>query len=110
MQGAMPAKQLDLFGASSPVKQQPSEAALADIRARLHAALALVKAAETMPWPGMDRYHEDNNFRWRKDLLPPEEGAALWAEFDVEMNRLYAVMNEGKEPHPDYDINSPSGT
>jgi hypothetical protein len=22
----------------------------------------------------------------------------LWAEFDVEMDRLYAIMNEGKEP------------
>jgi hypothetical protein len=23
---------------------------------------------------------------------------ALWAEFDAEMNRLYAIMNRGKEP------------
>ena len=29
---------------------------------------------------------------------PPAEGAALWAEFDAETDRLYAVMNEGKEP------------
>ena len=29
---------------------------------------------------------------------PPAEGAALWAEFDAETDRPYAVMNEGKEP------------
>ena len=40
---------------------------------------------------------EDNAFRYAKDLLPPEEGAALWAAFDREMDRLYAVMNEGLE-------------
>jgi hypothetical protein len=37
-------------------------------------------------------------FRTAKDLLPPEEGAALWAAFDAEMERLYAVMSAGKEP------------
>ena len=31
-------------------------------------------------------------------LVPRDEAAALWAEFDAEMNRLYAIMNEGKEP------------
>jgi hypothetical protein len=41
---------------------------------------------------------DQNAFRFGKDVLPRDEGAALWAEFDVEMNRLYAVMNEGKEP------------
>jgi hypothetical protein len=29
--------------------------------------------------------------------LPPEEGAVLWAEFNLEMDRLYAIMNEDKE-------------
>ena len=31
-------------------------------------------------------------------VLPCGEGATLWAEFDAEMNRLYAIMNESKEP------------
>ena len=51
--------------------------------------------------PGRDQLsiiREDNAFRFGKDLLPPEEGLALWAEFDREMDRLYAIMNEGKEP------------
>ena len=40
---------------------------------------------------------EDSAFRFGKDVLPPEEGAALWAEFNVEIERHYAIMNEGKE-------------
>ncbi len=40
---------------------------------------------------------EDNAFRYAKGLLPPEEGEALWAAFDREMDRLYAVANEGRE-------------
>jgi hypothetical protein len=35
----------------------------------------------------------DNAFRFGKDVLPAEDGAAPWAEFDVEMDRLYAIMN-----------------
>ena len=52
-----------------------------------------------MSWTDMlDVIREDNAFRFGKDILPPEEGAALWAAFDVEIDRLYAIMNEGKEP------------
>ncbi len=97
----MSASQADLFGPSGGA-EPPSEEVVALIRARLHATLALVKAAETMPWT--DRLaiiREDNAFRFGKDALPPAEGAALWAEFDAEMDRLYAVMNEGKEPDLD---------
>ncbi len=68
------------------------------MRARLRTALALalVRGPPTMPWTDMLAIiREDNAFRTGKDLLPPEEGAALWAEFDREMDRLYAVMNEG---------------
>jgi hypothetical protein len=71
-------------------------------RTRLHATLALVKAAESMPWPDqLAIIREDNAFRFGKDVLPQAEGAALWAEFDAEMNRLYAIMNAGKEPDLD---------
>lgn len=72
---------------------------LAEVRARLHAALDLVRSAEVMPWADLLAIiREDNAFRYGKDLLPPAEGTALWAEFDAHMDRLYAVMNEGKEP------------
>ena len=97
----MSASQADLFGPTR-ASEPPSEEVTALIRARLHATLALVKAAPVMPWT--DRLaiiREDNAFRFGKDALPPAEGAALWAEFDAEMDRLYAVMNEGKEPDLD---------
>jgi hypothetical protein len=95
----MSAVQLDLFETLSPAREQPDPKYVAEVRARLHATLALVKAAESMPWQDPIKIiHEDNGFRWGKNLLPPEEGAALWAEFDIEMDRLYAIMNEGKEP------------
>jgi hypothetical protein len=95
----MPASQADLFGTASPLSEGPSDEIVALVRRRLHAALALVKAADVMPWPDLLAIiREDNAFRFAKDVLPQAEGAALWAEFDVEMDRLYAIMNEGKEP------------
>lgn len=91
--------QADLFGSASPTDARASEEIVALVRHRLHNTLALVKAADTMPWPDqLAVIREDNTFRFGKDILPPAEGAALWAEFDAEMNRLYAIMNEGKEP------------
>ena len=94
----MSAKQADLFAVPSRTAERPSDEVVALIRARLHATLALVKSAKAMPWlDTLSVVREDNAFRFGKDALPPEEGAALWAEFDAEMDRLYAVMNEGKD-------------
>ena len=91
--------QADLFGPASHTDARASEEIVALVRRRLNDTLALVKAADTMPWPDqLAVIREDNAFRFGKDVLPPAEGAALWAEFDAEMNRLYAIMNEGKEP------------
>lgn len=92
----MASLQPDLFAASeAPAPAPPvDENVVAIIRARLHATLALVQAAKTMPWDDhLAIIREDNAFRFGKDILPPEEGAALWAAFDVEMDRLYAEMN-----------------
>jgi hypothetical protein len=98
----MSAPQADLFGNLPPTRETPSADYVALVRARLHATLALVRAAPAMPWSDqLTIIREDNAFRFGKDLLPPEEAAALWAEFDAEMNRLYAIMNEGKEPNLD---------
>jgi hypothetical protein len=89
----------DLFGTTSRDPEQPSDEIVALVRGRLHATLALVKSAETMPWPDLlSIIREDNAFRFGKDVLSREEGMALWAEFDAEIDRLYAIMNEGKEP------------
>ncbi len=89
-------RQPDLFGThEAPAPPPPANGeVVAIIRARLHATLALVRSAATMPWDDhLAIIREDNAFRFGKDILPPEEGAALWAAFDVEMNRLYAEMN-----------------
>ncbi len=96
----MSALQSDLFGVPAPVSQhrpdRPGDEVVALVRARLHATLALVQAAEAMPWTGMLAIiREDNAFRYGKDALPPEEGAALWQAFDREMDRLYRIMNQG---------------
>lgn len=99
-----PALQDDLFGAAADAPEVLPPAILALVRTRLHAALALVRGAPSMPWPDMlSVIREDNAFRYGKGLLPPEEGAALWAEFDREMDRLYAIMNVGTELDPGYD-------
>ena len=91
--------QADLFGNPPRGDEQPSDEIVAIVRGRLHATLALVKSAKTMPWADqLAIIREDNAFRFGKDLLPPAEGAALWAEFNVEMDRLYALLNEGAEP------------
>jgi hypothetical protein len=95
----MSASQADLFEAPPRVGEPPSDEIVTLVRARLHATLALVKAEEAMPWTDpLAIIREDNAFRFGKDALPLTEGTALWAEFDVEMDRLYAAMNEGKEP------------
>ena len=94
--------QADLFESRPmPALDAPAQEVVQDVRTRLGATLALVKAAEAMPWDGLlDIIREDNAFRFGKDLLPPAEGASLWAEFDREMDRLYAVMNAGKDLDP----------
>ena len=89
------APQADLFGTPSRTGEPPpSDEILALVRARLHATVALVRSAGTMPLT--DRLaiiREDNAFHFGKDMLPPAEGSALWAEFDREMDRLYAAMD-----------------
>jgi hypothetical protein len=99
----MALRQDDLFGtAPTPVADGPSAEVLAMVRKQLHTTLALVKAAPAMPWSDMlTIIREDNAFLYGKNLLPEAEGAALWAEFDVEMDRLYAIMNEGMELDPE---------
>lgn len=90
--------QTDLFATPARIGE-PSDEIVALVRTRLQATLALVKSAEAMPWTDqLVIIREDNAFRFGKDVLPLAEGAALWAEFSVEMDRLYAIMNEGKEP------------
>ncbi len=98
----MSSAQTDLFALSPAAAERPSDEVLAVIRTRLHAILALVQSATAMPWTDtLSIIREDNAFRFGTEALPPEEGAALWAAFDAEMDRLYAVMNAGRDPDAD---------
>lgn len=64
-------------------REQPSDEIVSIYRGRLHASLA--KAAEVMSRNDMlTTMRGDNTFRFGKDVPPPAEGAALWAEFNVE--------------------------
>jgi hypothetical protein len=95
----MSAQQSELFAAAPRTNAQPNEEIVGIVRARLRATLKVVQSAEHMPWSDqLAIIRADNAFRYDKDVLPAAEGAALWAAFNVEMDRLYAVMNEGKEP------------
>jgi hypothetical protein len=90
--------QPDLFSirTAAPAEEGPGEEIVALVRARLLATLALVERADRMPWGDvLAIVREDNAFRFGKDLLPAEEGRALWAAFDAHMERLYAIMNAG---------------
>jgi len=103
----MPKSHPDPFAALEPARPKLEPYIIDGVRAHLHQRLALVKAAEATPWTDMlTIIEEDNGVRFKKDLLPPEEGEALWAAFDVEMDRLYAIMNEGldlDELYKEYD-------
>jgi hypothetical protein len=91
--------QSELFITPARTSEQPNDEIVGIVRARLLATLELVQSAEQMPWSDqLAVIREDNAFRYDKDVLPAAEGAALWAVFNVEMDRLYAVMNKGKEP------------
>ena len=106
----MAASQPDLFAPKPSARpaDAPNDDYLRLIRARLHASLARVQAAERMPWDDhLEIIRHDNEFRFGKDVLPPEEGAALWAAFDVEMDRLYAEMNARLEA--EYDAREAAG-
>ena len=97
----MLASQADLFGTPSRAGDVPSDEIIAMVRAQLRQTLELVRSAESMPWAGQLKIiRADNAFRYGKEALPPEEAAELWAAFNREMDRLYAKMNEGKEPYP----------
>jgi hypothetical protein len=90
----MSVMQSDLFSTTTKAQNRPSDEAVAVVRERLHRTLALVKSADSMPWTDtLSIIREDNTFRFDKDALQPEEGGALWAEFNAEMDRLYAIMN-----------------
>ncbi len=93
----MNTKQPDLFAAEAgPLAPEVSEELRAMMRGKLQAVLERVQTAAMIPWDNsMELVRLENFVRYNKGILPADEAAALWAAFDVEMVRLYAVLNEG---------------
>lgn len=88
----MNAVQPDLFAQDDAKRNAVSDVQREAIRARLKATLARLEAAEAFFWRDpLDAVHEENRFEREAGMLG-EEGAALWARFDREMERLHATQ------------------
>jgi len=84
--------QADLFAEEEAERNTLPEAMIVSIRARLEATLAELAAAQTFPWSDpLQAVHIENRFQRHAEMLG-DEGAALWARFDREMDRLYAAQ------------------
>jgi len=69
---------------------QAPEAAAA--RARMRETIEALKATDVPPWKDeMGVILRDGAFKRAMWLVPDDESKVLWAEYDVEMERLYAV-------------------
>ncbi|WBH16638.1 hypothetical protein [Sphingomonas radiodurans] len=85
--------QEDLFAQDDAERNKLSESRRLAIRSRLMATLAMLEATATFPWDDpLDAVHEENRFQRETEMLG-EEGEALWALFDKQMDRLYATQN-----------------
>jgi hypothetical protein len=81
-------KQADLFAQDESERNTLSDQQRSLIRSRLEATLARIKVAPSFSWRDpLDAVHEENRFERDAGLLG-EEGAKLWVQFDIEMDRL----------------------
>lgn len=84
--------QADLFAQDDAERNKLSESKRLIIRTRLESVLAKLEASETFFWQDpLDAVHEENRFE-RDCAALDDEGVALWARFDREMDRLYATQ------------------
>lgn len=84
--------QADLFAEDAAARNKLPEATAEAVRERLEATLARLQAVHVFPWSdALDAAHEENRFQRGAEMLG-EEGVALWARFDKEMDRLYATQ------------------
>lgn len=85
--------QADLFAQDGEERNKLSESRRLTIRSRLEALLAKLEASATFPWNDpLDAVHDENRFQRDAELLGVE-GDVLWARFDEEMDRLYAIQS-----------------
>lgn len=79
-------RQHDMFGAPRGTFDTPMS--LDEIRRELEETLAVLRAADAMPWPAKRMLETVNMFPALASELPDDEAAALNAAFDAEMRRL----------------------
>jgi hypothetical protein len=98
IRSAMAATQLSLFDDDPAVKPAKRHEFVASpefverIRSELTTTLAMVRAADRLPWPDLTRTTlAELPFRSIVRYLPPLEAEALRAAFDAEIERLYAL-------------------
>ncbi|WP_168074230.1 hypothetical protein [Caulobacter sp. SSI4214] len=80
--------QLELF--IQPVVVEPTVPSVDSIRARLEAVLAALRGAETMPLTPRELAFWTVVTPQMSNWLPPEEKAAVCAEFEAHVARLSA--------------------
>ncbi len=82
------ASQPSLFDADRIVDDRQAASA----RLRMRAMIDRLKAASVPYWRDEAAVIlDDGAFQRAMRLVPPEEAQALWADFDKEMQRLYAM-------------------
>ena len=82
------ANQPSLFEANSPVDSQQAASA----RTRMRQMIERLKAASVPYWRDETGVIlDDGAFQRAMRLVPPQEAQGLWADFDREMQRLYAI-------------------
>jgi hypothetical protein len=84
--------QADLFAQDDAERNKLPESRALMLRSRLEATLAELEGVAIFPWSDpLDAVHAENRFQ-RDAAMLGEEGAALWARFDREMDRLYSTQ------------------
>ena len=65
-------------------------------RARMREAIDALRAAAAPPWTDeMGVILRDGAFQRAMRLMPEDEAQALWADYNAEMERLYAIWAGG---------------
>jgi hypothetical protein len=85
------ASQPSLFDADRIVDDQTASA-----RMRMRDMIDRLKATSVPYWQDQTGVIlDDGAFQRAMRLVPPEEAQALWADFDTQMERLYAIWAAG---------------
>ncbi len=91
-------RQLDLFEKDGRLldMEPPPPDFVQKIRDELHSTLAMARAAQTMPWRDLTQATlAEMRFHSSAGWLPEKEAKSLRAEFQREIDRLYAADSTG---------------